>query len=114
MTRTEGDRMAMFSIALLLFSFGISNPSTRIFVAVTSVMVAALIGWCIRSAWESSEEKGMWIGRMVPYFTRALSHVHGARNDFFALIVRRESHPSLPYVHSGSVQAIHDHEGVDV
>ncbi|KAF8259662.1 hypothetical protein EI94DRAFT_1902876, partial [Lactarius quietus] len=38
--------MTMFSIALLLFCFTISNPPTRIFVAVTSVMVVALISWC--------------------------------------------------------------------
>ena len=101
----------MFSIALLLFCFSISNPSTRIFVAVTSVMVAALIGWCIRNAWESSEDRWLWIDRILPHITRAMDYVHGVRNDIFTFILRCVSPTSLPYGHhSGSLQAIHDRE----
>ena len=96
----------MFSIALLLFCFSISNPLTRIFAAVTSVMVAALIGWCIRSAWESSDERGVWLSRLLPYITRVLDRIQDARNDIFALIVRRGSPSSLPYSHSGSLHTI--------
>ncbi|KAI9438667.1 hypothetical protein H4582DRAFT_189065 [Lactarius indigo] len=107
--------MVMFSIALLLLCFSISNLSTRISVAVTSVVVAALIVWCIRSAWESSEEKGVWLDRFLPYITNALEHVHSVRNDFFSLILRRGNPSSLPYGHSGgSLHRIPDRERVDV
>ncbi|KAH9171928.1 hypothetical protein EDB89DRAFT_2174042, partial [Lactarius sanguifluus] len=67
--------MVMFSIALLLLCFSISNVSTRISVAVTSVIVAALIVWCIHSAWESSEEKGVWLDRFLPYIKHVLDRV---------------------------------------
>ncbi|KAF8474433.1 hypothetical protein DFH94DRAFT_131009 [Russula ochroleuca] len=52
--------MVIFFIALLLFCFKISNVSTRIFVAMMSVLVATLIGWCIRTAWESSDDDDVW------------------------------------------------------
>jgi hypothetical protein len=112
--RTVGDRMVMFSIAVLLFCFSISNPSTRIFVAVTLVMVAALVWWCIKSSWESSEERGWASSSLRSYFCRALDHIRGVANGFFALILRRESSPLLPYGHSGNLQVIPDHERVDV
>ncbi|KAF8257609.1 hypothetical protein EI94DRAFT_1757514 [Lactarius quietus] len=102
--------MVMFSIALLLFCFSISNPLTRIFAAVTSVMVTALIGWCIRTAWESSEERGQWISSLLPSIKRALSHVDSARNNPIALILRRGGPPSL----SDNSPATTDHERVDV
>ena len=104
----------MFSVALLLFCFSISNPLTRVFVAVTSVIVAALICWCIKSFWESGEERRMWINPLLPYVTRALDLVRGACNDFFALILRRENPPSLPYGHPGRLQAIPDRGRVHV
>ena len=110
----RGDRMVMFSIALLLFCFSISNPPTRIFVAVTSVMVTVLIGWCIHRAWESSEDKGMWANSMLPYIRRALIHFHGSRIDILSLILRRESPPLPPYDHSGSLPATPEHVVVDV
>jgi len=106
--------MVTFSIALLLFCFSISNPLTRIFVAVTSVIMAALIGWCIHGAWESSEEKGMWIGRMLPYFKRAVDHFHAARRDILPPILRRGSRPSLLYDRSVSLSAIPNRERVNV
>lgn len=104
----------MFSVALLLFCFSISNPSTRVFVAVTSVIVAALICWCIKSFWESSEGRRMWINPLLPYATRALDLVRGARSDFFALILRRENPSSLPYGRSGRSQAVPDRGRVNV
>ena len=107
-TNVARNRMALFSIALLLFCFEISTPSIRISSAVTAVMVTALIGWCIRNAWESSDERGAWIGRMVPYATRVLERVHDARDDLFARILRRGDTPSHPYGHSGSLHAISD------
>ena len=104
----------MFSIALLLFCFSISNPSTRISVAVTAVMVAALIGWCMQWAREYSYSKAMWASHALPYITRLLNRVRGLLIDMFSLISRRESPPSLPGGHSGSLQAIPEHEIVGV
>lgn len=103
--------MVMFSVALLLFCLDISNPSTRIFVSVTSVMVAALIWWCIRSFRESSNDRGMWINPLLPYVIRV---VRSARNFFFALMPRRESPPSFPHGHFVNLRAIPDRERVDV
>jgi hypothetical protein len=52
--------MVVFFIALLLLCFTISNESTRIFVAIMSVLAAALIVWCIRTAWDSREDEDIW------------------------------------------------------
>jgi hypothetical protein len=52
--------MVIFFIALLLLCFTISNTSTRGFVAVISTLVAALIMWCIWTAWESAEDNDVW------------------------------------------------------
>ena len=49
--------MVIFFIALLLFCFSISNAPTRIFVAIMSVLMAALIGWGVWTAWESEEDE---------------------------------------------------------
>ena len=61
----ELDRMVIFSIALLLLCFTISNTLTRSFVAVMSTLVAALIMWCIRTAWESTEDFDVWHNNLV-------------------------------------------------
>src|SRR5712691_5381108 len=52
--------MVIFSIALLLLCFTISNTSTRGFVAVMSALVVALIMWCIRTAWDSTDDFDVW------------------------------------------------------
>jgi len=57
--------MVMFFIALLLLSFNISNTSTRIFVGVMSTLVAALIMWCIRTAWKPTEKDDAWRESLV-------------------------------------------------
>ena len=54
------DRIVIFFVALLLFCFSISNASTRIFVATMSVLMFTLIGWCIRAAWEFTEDEYVW------------------------------------------------------
>jgi hypothetical protein len=54
------DRMVIFFIALLLLCFTISNTWTRSSVAVTSTLVAALVMWCIRTAWETTEDYDVW------------------------------------------------------
>jgi hypothetical protein len=48
--------MGIFFIALLLFCFSISNYPTRISVAIMSVLMAALIGWCIWTTWKYTED----------------------------------------------------------
>jgi len=59
------DRMVMFFIALLLLCFTISNTSTRIFVAVVSMLVAALIMWCVRTAWKPTKNDDAWRQSLV-------------------------------------------------
>ena len=59
------DRMVIFFIALLLLCFTISNASTRGFVAVMSALVSALILWCIRTAWESTDDIDVWHNNLV-------------------------------------------------
>jgi hypothetical protein len=49
------DRMVTFSVALLLFSFVISNLWTRLFVALTSLPLLAFTLWCI---WMCSDSRG--------------------------------------------------------
>jgi hypothetical protein len=58
--------MVIFFIALLLFCFSISNIPTRIFVAIMSVLICTLIGWGIRTAWESKDDEGdVWEKSLV-------------------------------------------------
>jgi len=105
--------MVTFSIALLLFCFSISNPSTRIFITVTSVMVSVLIGWCIHSSWESCDERGAWLGNPLLSLTRALGHVRSTCRRVFASIdngSRRENPSSLSLGRVGSVRAMPDRE----
>ncbi|KAH9026213.1 hypothetical protein EDB85DRAFT_2175857, partial [Lactarius pseudohatsudake] len=66
----------IFSLPWALLMWAISNVPTRISVAITSVIVAALIVWCIHSAWESSEEKGVWLDRFLPYIKHVLDRVY--------------------------------------
>ena len=53
-------RMVIFFVALLLFCFSISNSPTRIFVAISSVDLVTLVGWCIWLAWETTENDEIW------------------------------------------------------
>ncbi|KAH9051655.1 hypothetical protein EDB87DRAFT_1582345 [Lactarius vividus] len=98
----------IFSLPWALLMWAISNLSTRIFVAVTSVMVAALIGWCIRSAWESGEERGAWLNSLLPSITRALGHVRARCRRTIDFTLRRENPSSLALGHVGSVRPIPD------
>ncbi|KAI9438665.1 hypothetical protein H4582DRAFT_1814393, partial [Lactarius indigo] len=108
--------VVMFSIALLLLCFRISNPSTRVFVAVTSVMVAVLIGWCIRSAWESSDERGAWLRSLIPSIAHALGHVRARCQIIITSMdftLRRENPSSVALGHVGSVHPIPD-QGAEI
>jgi hypothetical protein len=51
--------MVIFSVALLLFCFTISDTSTRIATGTMSAVVAAPVAWCIRTAWESGDTRGV-------------------------------------------------------
>ena len=85
-----GDRMVIFFIALLLFCFSISNVPTRIFVAMMSVLMAALIGWGVWTAWESEEDEGS-VGKepgCVPAHTRC--PIQARKETYFI------SHPPCP------------------
>jgi xanthine/uracil permease len=92
--------MVIFFIALLLLCFSISNLSTRIFVAIMSVLVGALIGWCIWLAWESTEEVDVWQDSLVvlrrtraTLFRRVKKifnpfHIRRGRGDHFTMTNR--------------------------
>ena len=57
------NRMVMFSVALLLFCFVISNLWTQIFVGLTSFPLFALTLWCLWMCWDSRSGSD---GRTVP------------------------------------------------
>ncbi|KAF8258666.1 hypothetical protein EI94DRAFT_1110391 [Lactarius quietus] len=103
--------MALFFIALLLFCFSISNRSTRIFVAVTSIMMAALIWWCIQSFREycDDSERGMLASRLRLFVAHAQCNVRIWCYNFFARVARRES--PFSYGHSSAMPG---HESVGV
>jgi hypothetical protein len=73
--------MVIFFIALLIFCFRISNLGTRISVSIMSVLVAALIIWCIRTAWESTEGEDVWRDSLT-VFRRARSDLFKRVKDF--------------------------------
>jgi hypothetical protein len=66
--------MVIFFIALLLFCFKISNLATRISVTIMTVLMAVLIIWCIRTAWESTEGEDVWRDSLT-VFRRARSNL---------------------------------------
>jgi hypothetical protein len=66
--------MVTFFIALLIFCIRISNPATRISVAIASVVVAILVIWCIRTAWESTEGEDVWRDSVI-VFRRARTNL---------------------------------------
>ncbi len=52
-------RTVIFSVAMLLFCFTISNTSTRIASATMSAVIVALVAWYTRTAWESGDGRGV-------------------------------------------------------
>jgi len=52
--------MVLFSFALLLFCFSISNSATRIAVTIMTALVDTLIIWCMWTAWETTEGEDVW------------------------------------------------------
>jgi hypothetical protein len=107
---TLDDRMVMFFIALLLYSFYYSNTSTRIFVAVASAMLAALTGWCIGRAWESSDGREVWFSSLLPSIARALSHACVKCHNLFVVISRRGHPSSHAPDHAESVHSMPDRD----
>jgi len=84
--------MMMFFVALLLVCFRISNLSTRIFVAVTSVIVAVLIAWCILWSWRSGDSGKVWVNSLLSCIKHALGVIG---NQFIRLVPRRAPQSSL-------------------
>jgi hypothetical protein len=84
------DRIVIFFIALLLLCFTISNTSTRGFVTIMSTLVAALIMWCIWTAWESTGDHDVWRKSLT-----ALRRTHGdvskSVKELFQDVLRSES-----------------------
>jgi len=88
--------MVTFFIAVLLFSFCYSNTSTRISVAVASVMFSVLTAWCVRRAWESSDGREVWSHNLIPSITRAFSHAYDICYDLFVVIRPEDPSPHVP------------------
>ena len=80
--------MVLFFIALLLFCFSISNSATRFCVTIMSVLVAALIIWCIWTAWESTEGEDVWRDSLI-VLRRTRSNVFKRVKDFNPFRTRR-------------------------
>ncbi|KAI9458574.1 hypothetical protein BJY52DRAFT_411830 [Lactarius psammicola] len=104
--------MVTFFVALLLFCFGTSNAPTRMFVAVTSVAVAILVGWCIRSTLGSSGAMEAWSSGLLPCIARTLDNVRATFRRILAFIDRRLPPSSVALDRAGSVHPRPYHEGV--
>ena len=86
----------MFLVALLLVCFGTSNLPTRIFVAVTSVIVAFLVAWWGLWSWRSGGDGGkVWFNSLLVFLTRAFGHTRVIGGQFIRLKLRR-AHQSSP------------------
>ena len=109
--------MVTFFAAVLLFCFCISNASTRIFAAVTSVVVAVLIGWCLQSTWESSDAMEAWFIGLLPSIAHTLDNARTTCHRILAIIDFRlpwESPSSGALNRAGRVRSRPDREGVGV
>jgi hypothetical protein len=84
----------MFFVALLLVCFGTSNLSTRIFIAVTSVMVAVLVGWCILWSWRSGDSGKVWFNSLLLSLRRAFGFTPVIGGCFIHLKPHRAHQPS--------------------
>ena len=115
--------MVTFFISLLLFSFVISNLWTRICVTLMSFLVAALVVWCIWTAFESTSGGEVWLDGLQPSITRALHHTHNSHRgpvarlrDFARGIVKSLRDSFGPGSHAprdiGSVHPSTSHQSV--
>ncbi|KAH9026187.1 hypothetical protein EDB85DRAFT_1979905 [Lactarius pseudohatsudake] len=103
--------MVTFSVALLLFCFRTSNVSTRISVAVTSLVVIAAIWWCIQSAWESNDDVVVFLRELRRFIARSSDNTRITFRRILALIsfiMCRQSPSSLG--HAGRVRSMPDRE----
>ncbi|KAH9027055.1 hypothetical protein EDB84DRAFT_1419842 [Lactarius hengduanensis] len=108
--------MVTFFVALSLFCFRTSNAPTRKFVAVTFVIVTALVGWCIRCTWGSSGAMDAWYGGLLPSTTRALSNARTVGHQILTSIdlgLRQGPRSPATPDRAGSVRARPYNEGVD-
>ncbi|KAF8496527.1 hypothetical protein F5888DRAFT_394389 [Russula emetica] len=71
----------ILSLPWALLMWSISNHATRICVSIMSVLVAALIIWCIRTAWETTEGEDVWRDSLT-VFRRTRSNLFKRVKDF--------------------------------
>ena len=76
-----------FSVALLLFCFTISNISTRIATGTMSAVIAALVAWCILTAWESGDGRGVWQDSLLIMMLLRAGYRLFARLKHFVLVL---------------------------
>jgi len=93
--------MVMFFVALLLVCLGTSNLPTRIFIAVTSVMMVVLVGWCILWSWRSGESGKVWFNSLPLSLTRAFGATRVIGDYFFRLKSRQSRQSSSAGDHPG-------------
>ncbi len=80
-------------------------------------MVAALIAWCIRSSWESSDERGVWLNNLLPSVTHALDRVRVKCKRIFAppgIRIRQENPTSIALDDISSVRPASNLEGTEI
>ncbi|KAF8258667.1 hypothetical protein EI94DRAFT_1691246 [Lactarius quietus] len=103
--------LVTFFCGLLFFCFSISNPSTRVFVAVTSVVVFVPVVLCIRSTTDAR------FSGLLASILRTLYNVWVTCLRIFAVIgsrLRRESPSSATPNRAGGGRSSPDHEAVGV
>ena len=79
--------MVTFSIALLCFSFVISNPLTRIIAGPTSALVVALTMLCLQTAWGSSTAWKVWLDGFLPSLVGALQYMRGRAEHLIPFVL---------------------------
>jgi phosphatidylserine decarboxylase len=94
--------MVIFSIALFLLCVTISNTPTRGFVTVMTALVAALIAWCILTAWKSTEDYDVW-RKSLAALRRTRGDVFKGAKELFQDVLRSISIRRAP----GDVHSIH-------
>ena len=80
------ERMVIFFIALLLFSFSVSDVSTMLFVVIMSVLVATLIASNIWITWEHHD---MWQKSLVVSLRSRADTVFERIKEFIPFCTRR-------------------------
>ena len=91
------NRMLLFLIAVITYSWSVSNLWSRIAIGSISVLVFSLLVGCMWTIWESSNGLGVWLDSLRVSISPVLraSHVRIARLRDGILSFRNRSHPVI-------------------